>query len=52
MLWACTNGTRSKFIKELRQEFEVVMDGDDGINVAFDVSEWKRVFFLMGARRR
>ena len=32
--------------------FEVVMDGDDGINAEFDVSDYRTVFKIMGARKR
>lgn len=49
-LWACTKAARGKAAKQLREHgLRVVADGDDGINVEFDVTDYKTVFEIMGA---
>lgn len=54
-LWACTNNRRNKAARAmLSGELPGVikMDGDDGINFEFDVSDYRLVFDLMGAKER
>lgn len=54
-LWACTKGRRSRVAKAmLSGELPCVikMDGDDGINAEFDVSDFQSMFSAMGAIRR
>jgi hypothetical protein len=55
-LWACTNKSQGKAVSDLRKlaaaddGVRVAMDGEDGINVEFDVARWKEVFRIMGAK--
>lgn len=53
-LWACTSSRRNQAARAfLKGELpvRVVQDGDDGLNVEFDVSDHKIIFDVMGAKR-